>query len=66
MIDRCVCCGAEIPEGRQVCHGCECGAGGWKAFEFAEDLCAWMRVYPAETGFEVVRTQNKYKARVIK
>jgi hypothetical protein len=27
MIDRCVCCGAEIPEGWQVCPRCEdqCG-----------------------------------------
>lgn len=23
MVDRCVCCGKEIPEGRQVCRGCE-------------------------------------------
>jgi hypothetical protein len=23
MIDRCICCGAEIPEGRQVCLKCE-------------------------------------------
>jgi hypothetical protein len=23
MIDRCVCCGSEIPEGRQVCPRCE-------------------------------------------
>lgn len=23
MGDRCVCCGAEIPEGRQVCPSCE-------------------------------------------
>ena len=23
MIERCVCCGAEIPEGRQVCPSCE-------------------------------------------
>lgn len=23
----CVCCGSEIPEGRQVCPGCENGCG---------------------------------------
>ena len=23
MINRCVCCGTEIPEGRQVCPSCE-------------------------------------------
>jgi len=23
MIERCVCCGKEIPEGRQVCPACE-------------------------------------------
>jgi hypothetical protein len=27
--DRCVCCGDVIPEGRQVCPGCEGGVGGW-------------------------------------
>ncbi len=25
MSEHCVCCGAEIPEGRQVCPGCEKG-----------------------------------------
>ena len=23
MIERCVCCGAEIPEGRMICPACE-------------------------------------------
>ena len=23
MMDRCVCCGFPVPEGRQVCPGCE-------------------------------------------
>ena len=23
MIERCVCCGAEIPEGRMICPSCE-------------------------------------------
>lgn len=27
--DRCVCCGAEIPEGRQVCPNCERGSDGF-------------------------------------
>ena len=26
MTETCVCCGAEIPEGRQVCRACEQGA----------------------------------------
>lgn len=29
MSERCVCCGAEIPEGRQVCPICEEKAKEW-------------------------------------
>lgn len=65
MIERCVCCGVEIPEGRQVCHGCDRAGDEWKAFDFAEDMCNWMRKYPAETSFEVMRVGRFYKARVI-
>ena len=32
--DRCVCCGATIPEGRQVCPGCEKQTGGKAMAEF--------------------------------
>lgn len=28
MEDRCVCCGAIVPEGRMVCPQCETAAGG--------------------------------------
>lgn len=32
-VNRCVCCGSPIPEGRQVCHNCEmnCGNCKWRA-----------------------------------
>lgn len=29
MSERCICCGAEIPEGRQVCPTCEAEANRW-------------------------------------
>lgn len=41
MSERCVCCGAEIPEGRQVCPTCEAEAKRWHIpldmFEDKED-----------------------------
>ncbi len=29
MTEHCVCCGEEIPEGRQVCPKCEAEANRW-------------------------------------
>lgn len=38
MADRCVCCGAIIPEGRQVCPVCELGYGEKKRVSLFERL----------------------------
>ena len=35
-VNRCVCCGAVIPEGRQVCRDCSqtCGNCAWRSDDF--------------------------------
>lgn len=36
IVNRCVCCGSPIPEGRQVCRKCEmnCGNCQWRSDDF--------------------------------
>lgn len=52
MLDRCVCCGAIIPEGRQVCPNCEAMA----EYKMA-DLC-WVGV----RGFRAIGTGKFFRA----
>ena len=37
MTENCICCGAEIPEGRQVCPSCERAIRHWSSSEVSPD-----------------------------
>ena len=65
MSNRCVGCGAEIPEGAQVCFACEARLIEWHEFVTAESMCDWMRRLPGTTVFEVVKTHNRYRIKVV-
>ena len=53
MEDRCVCCGAIIPEGRQVCPSCEKGKGLLLTFDGATGY------FPKEFIIEAIKTHMK-------
>ena len=59
MNNKCVCCGAVIPEGRQVCPGCEQDRN--KRFEHAFSIPA-KKVKRAGTAFGVIMAVIVYLA----
>lgn len=66
MIERCVCCGEEIPEGRQVCLKCERMTNNMKHCEdcIHDEVCG---MWAVDTGYPFVNANNcvHYKAKAI-
>lgn len=46
MEDRCICCGAIIPEGRQVCESCERGDRKFSGAEHSLEFVSYSGEYP--------------------
>ena len=64
--DTCVCCGAYVPEGRQVCHKC---AGEDKQAQISKDeeeMLLWLsKASEKEISREMRKTEKKLFGRVL-
>ena len=69
MTERCVTCGAEIPEGRQVCHTCEVKAIEHDyGFEYCCGGCGTLITFtrhPADDGLKTIKRFCSYCGRRI-